>query len=339
MSVATYRWIAALARRSAAGQPLMHDDAMQLATAPPQAQTEILRWAGWLRREAFGDEVRFCSIVPSRLGGCSEDCAWCGQSRHAGCGPQPPTELAEIEAAARASASLPAACFCIVSPGRRAGEAGLALLRRANAHLSASGLPPACASLGELDDESARRLRACGVVRYNHNLETSRRHFARVVTTHTYDDRLATLRAARSAGLELCCGGIFGIGEDWADRVELALTLRDAVRPEVTPLNFLDPRPGTPLGGAVPLGPDECLRIIALFRFVLPRTEIKVAGGRRLLGPRQDDVFAAGASALMVGNYLTTCGRSAAEDVEMVARSGLKLVTRRAASAKAVAPR
>jgi biotin synthase len=213
----------------------------------------------------------------------------------------------------------------MVNPGRRPQEGDLRSLEELNEKLRLEGLPPACASLGELNEPTAMRLRAAGVVRYNHNLETSRSHFGHMVTTHSHDDRLATLRAARAAGMALCCGGIFGIGESWDDRIELAFTLRDQVQPDVVPLNFLDPRPGTPLAHVKTLSPLECLHIIALFRFVLPTVNIKIAGGRRLLLDLQSWVFHAGASSLMVGDYLTTTGRDAATELRMVADLGLEL--------------
>jgi len=214
----------------------------------------------------------------------------------------------------------------MVNPGRRPRDEDLQSLERLNEKLKLEGLPPACASLGELDAPTAMRLRAASVVRYNHNLETSRSHFGRVVTTHSYDDRLSTLQAAQAAGMALCCGGIFGIGETWDDRIELAFTLRDHVKPDVVPLNFLDARPGTPMASAKALSPLECLRIIALFRFVLPTTNIKIAGGRRMLRDLQSWVFHAGASSLMVGDYLTTTGRDAEMDIQMVMDLGLELV-------------
>ena len=146
-----------------------------------------------------------------------------------------------------------------------------------------------------------------------------------MVTTHSYDDRMATLRAARAAGMALCCGGIFGIGETWNDRIELAFTLRDEVKPDGIPLNFFDARPSTPLANAATLSPLECLHIIALFRFVLPTTNIKIAGGRRLLRDLQSWAFHAGATSLMVGDYLTTTGRDLAMDLQMVTDLGLEL--------------
>jgi len=181
--------------------------------------------------------------------------------------------------------------------------------------------------MGELTDSQARRLVAAGFRRYNHNLETSRRMYPQMVTSHTYEDRLRTIEVARCAGLRLCCGGLFGLGETWADRAELALALRDQVRPDVVPLNFLHPIPGTPLGGATPLKPLEILSIIAVFRLVMPTVDIKVAGGREHnLRDMQSWMFHAGATSCLIGNYLTTAGRPVGEDLRMIADLGLKIV-------------
>jgi len=183
-----------------------------------------------------------------------------------------------------------------------------------------------CASLGELTDEQASDLASAGVRRYHHNLETSRRHFTEMVTTHTYDDRLVTLAAARRAGMELCCGGLFGIGETWEDRIELALTIRDEVRPQAVPLNFLHPVPGTPLENQPALAPMEILSIIAAFRMVLPEVDIRLAGGReRNLRNLQSWMFYAGASGFMIGNYLTTTGRKPPDDLQMIADLGMSV--------------
>ncbi len=220
-----------------------------------------------------------------------------------------------------------AACFCVVSSGRRPRKGDLEVIETLNRNLLSAGLPRACASLGELDVADAERLRKAGVVRYNHNLETSRSHFGRVVGTHAYDDRMVTLRIARATGMDLCCGGIFGIGEAWSDRIELALTLRDEIRPVVVPLNFLDACPGTPLAEFPALAPLECLHVVALYRFLLPKTDIKIAGGRRMLRDLRSWVFHAGATSLLVGDYLTTSGRPIEDDLQMIHDLGLELAT------------
>jgi biotin synthase len=317
-----------LAKKTMEGWILTVDEAHLLAHIDPDRLMELLYWAGQIRGRFFNRRVSFCCIVPGRLGGCDQDCALCGQSAHAMSTPrskQPQPGPEQWLKAARKARQAHAACFCLVNPGRRPQEGDLRSLEELNGRLRLEGLLPACASLGELDEPAAMRLHAAGVVRYNHNLETSRSHFGRVVTTHSYDDRLATLRAARAAGMALCCGGIFGIGETWNDRIELAFTLRDLVKPDVVPLNFLDARPGALLGNSASLSPSECLHIIAQFRFVLPTTNIKIAGGRRLLRDRQSWVFHAGATSLMVGDFLTTTGRDVAMDMQMVTDLGLEL--------------
>lgn len=314
------------------GVLLSREQALELACWPEQRLDELLEAAGRIRRAHFGDRVRFCSIAAGKVGGCSEDCAWCAQSGQARTHIPPAATRTDVELivqSARQSAANRTACFCVVNSGRRPSPADLRQLEEIQQRLAGAGLPPACASLGELDDATALRLAAMGVQRYNHNLESSRRFYSQVVTTHGYDDRLATLERARRAGMELCCGGIFGLGESWEDRVDLALTLRDQVRPQVVPLNFLHPIAGTRLEGAVRLRPEECLQIIALFRFVLPRTDLKVAGGRAVnLGPAQARMFQAGATSCIVGNLLTTCGPTAQEDRNLVKGLGLRVVER-----------
>ena len=233
----------------------------------------------------------------------------------------------ELLRAAAQAADNGAACFGIVNSGRRPSPADLQTVAQTAAAITAKGRIPPGASVGELDSPAAEALFAAGVRRYNHNLETSRRFYAKVVSTHSYDDRLATLAAARQAGMSLCCGGIFGLGETWEDRVDLAMTLRDEVRPEAVPLNFLHPIPGTPLAGVQPLKPMECLHVIALFRLILPRADIKIAGGRCVnLRDLQSWMFHAGATSCLVGNYLTTLGRDVQADRQMIADLGLRLV-------------
>ena len=325
--------IADLGRRALDGQRLGRLDLIAAAQAGRDRPYDLMYWANEVRTARFGSAVRFCSIAPGKLGGCTEDCKWCAQSAVCASPPKPPgrTGIAEIVAAAADASRLGAASFGIVNSGRRPTQRDLADVAEALARIKAEIKPPAalqtCASLGELTDEQASRLAAAGVRRYNHNLETSRGFFPKVVTTHSYDDRLRAIAAARAAGMSLCCGGIFGLGETWADRVDLALALRDEVRPDVVPLNFLHPIPGTPLQAARPLEPVEILRIIAVFRLAMPEVDLKIAGGReKNLRDLQGWMFYAGATSCLLGNYLTTSGRAAQEDLQMVADLGLKLV-------------
>jgi len=321
-----------LGRKVLAGESLGRLEAMRLARAPADELPDLLYWAHRVRASRFGDEVKFCSIGAGKVGACSEDCKWCAQSAHYAAtipAAVQRTETAALCEAARQAAANGASSFGVVNSGRKPTQTDLDAVGAFVDGVGDGGGVEFCASLGELDDDAARRLADMGVRRYNHNLETSRPFYGEMVTTHTYDARLATLAAARGAGLGLCCGGIFGLGETWTDRIDLALTLRDEVGPDVTPLNFLHPIEGTPLADADPLTATECLKIIAVFRLVLPAVDLKIAGGReRNLRDLQSWMFYAGATSCLLGNYLTTCGRDPAADRRMAADLGLRVVGR-----------
>jgi biotin synthase len=230
-----------------------------------------------------------------------------------------------VLAAARESADNGAQSFGIVNSGLGPSDDEIEEWGNVIRAIRREGRVRACASLGVLTAPQAQRLAEAGVQRYNHNLQTSRRHFSSIVTTHTYDDRLQTLRNLRAAGIELCCGALFGMGETWNDRLDLAFELRE-VNPEVVPINFLIPIPGTPLEHSRALEPIECLRIIAVYRFILPSQHLNIAGGREVnLRDLQSWMFLAGADSFMMGNYLTTCGRPVAEDLRMISDLGLEL--------------
>jgi biotin synthase len=314
------------------GQELHRHDLLELARLGAERPWELIYWAREVRFANFGSKVAFCSIIPGKSGGCSEDCKWCAQSARGPVIAAPARKMAagEVMAAAGAAAGTNhAGCFCIVNSGRRPAQNDIAEVAQLCAAITAAhsrdGLRVS-ASLGELDDDQARQLAAAGVVRYNHNLESSRRFYGTVVSTHSYDQRLATLAAARRAGMKLCCGGIFGMGETWEDRIDLALTLRDEVGPDIVPLNFLMPLAGTALADRKPLEPLEILTIIALFRLAMPRTDLKIAGGRNNLRDMQSWVFHAGATSCLVGDYLTTSGRDINADLQMVRDLGLEVV-------------
>ena len=326
-------FVANLAQRVLAGESLDRGDLVRAAELSQEAPHDLLRAANDVRRHFLGDDVTLCCIVPGRLGGCSEDCRWCSQSRLGPLGAQKPAYTADqqvVEAAHKAQAS-GAGCMGIVNSGRRPSDADLQKVIQATRAVAAEvpGLH-VCASLGELTPEQARQLAAQGTFLYHHNLETSRRHYAKMVTTHTYDDRLQTLRLARQAGMDVCSGGLLGLGETWEDRVDLALTLRDEVAPPVVPLNFLHAIPGTPMEHQPPMAPMEILRAIAIFRLAMPRTDIKVCGGRVTnLRDLQSWVFYAGASSLMTGDFLTTAGRASEQDLQMIRDLGLRVVSER----------
>ncbi|MCK4277253.1 MAG: biotin synthase BioB [Phycisphaerae bacterium] len=323
--------IADPARRVLGGQLLDKRALRDLVAQAADNPFDLLYWASRIREAHFANKVHLCSIVAGKLGGCGEDCKWCAQSAASAPGAAGPQRLGldQIVAAARDAAKLGAGCLGIVNSGRAPSRRDIddvAAACDAIRHDDTARNLNLCASLGQLTEPQAARLASAGVRRYNHNLETSRRHFPNVVTTHTYDDRLRTAAVVRAAGLQLCCGCLFGLGETWDDRIDLALTLRDTVRPDVVPLNFLHPVAGTPLGGTAPLSPIEILTIIAIFRLAMPATRLKVAGGREVnLRDMQSWIFHAGATGCLIGNYLTTSGRPPREDLQMIADLGFEV--------------
>lgn len=289
---------------------------------------DLLYWANLIREKYFGNEVRVCSIVPGRLGGCDQDCAFCSQSVRydTAVGKQAVTlSDEEILAAAAEAKKNGVGHFGIVYSGRSITESELVRIERLISKIKSDYGIGVCASLGIISGEQAQRLAKAGAERYNHNLETSERYFSQIVTTHDYSERVSTIKAVLAAGLKVCCGGIFGIGETEADRIDMAFELR-ALGVDMVPMNFLHPIAGTPLADAERLEPMEILRIIAMYRFMLPEANLKVAGGRVLnLRDLQSWIFHAGCTSILSGNYLTTAGRSVEADMQMLKDLGLKI--------------
>jgi len=324
------RIVQKLAEEVLGGAFLNREQIDRLSAESQDNLDDLLYWANRIRRRYFGDRIKVCSIVPGRLGGCSQDCAFCAQSVHYDTAvdktPKVMTD-AEILAAAAEAKKNGVPHFGIVYSGKSVSESELERLIGLTGRIRNEVGVGVCMGLGILNRRQMQRLAAAGVERYNHNVETSRRYFGQIVTTHTYDQRIATIEAAIEAGLGVCAGGIFGIGETEQDRIEMALELR---RPGVdtVPMNFLHPIAGTPLGNAQTLTPREILRIIALYRFILPTTNLKIAGGRVLnLRDLQSWIFYAGGTSILSGSYLTTAGRAVADDLRMLKDLGLEPVT------------
>jgi biotin synthase len=302
------------------GRELETAELQGLASLPEESVPSLAALAHDVRLAYCGPTVEVEGILSAKTSGCPEDCSFCSQSsRYAS--PVLPTAILEPEeilAAARDTAALGAAEFCIVAAVRgptnelidRTLEA-TELIRRE------TGLNVA-ASLGILTREQAERLADGGVHRYNHNLETARSFFGEIVTTHTWEERYETCRLVREVGMELCCGALLGMGESDVQRIELIGQLRD-VGPAEVPINFLDPRPGTPLEDRPLVEPLEAIRWISLFRLALPNVILRYAGGREItLRELQALGMTAGINAIIVGNYLTTLGREPAEDLQML---------------------
>ena len=304
---------------------LTRDEALAVADLPLDELPSLIALAHQVRLAWCGPEVELESLINAKSGACPEDCAFCSQSvrYHTGVDVYAFLDIDEIVEAARATRAAGATQFCIVVAVRGPEER---LLRRVIEAVDAvhaeTGLEVAC-SLGLLTVEQAERLAAAGVRRYNHNLEACRELFSTICTTHSYDDRVTTALRARDAGMELCCGGILGMGETLEQRVDFAFELR-ALDPCEVPINLLDPRPGTPLGDQPTLSPREALQAIALFRLILPSAWLRLAGGReRVLGELQAMGLVAGANALIVGNYLTTIGRAPEDDHALLEALGM----------------
>ncbi len=309
------------------GGLLSRGQAIALAEAGRADFEDLLYGSNRIRQRFFGDRIRICSIVPGRLGGCSQDCAFCAQSvRYDTAVDKTPKVFSdeEILSAAAAAKAGGVPHLGIVYSGKAVSEEELERLIRLIGRIREQTGLGVCVSLGILSEGQMRRLAAAGAERYNHNLETSERHFGQIVTTHAYADRVRTIEAALAAGLGVCAGGLFGVGETEADRIDMALAFR-RLGADTVPMNFLHPIAGTPLGQMKTLEPREILRIIALYRFLLPTVNLKVAGGRVLnLRDLQSWIFAAGCTSILSGNYLTTAGRAVEEDMRMLRDLGLE---------------
>jgi biotin synthase len=320
-------WLAAIETSLDQGTPLQAHEAVALLQLAGQDAYELLGTANRVARARKGVDVELCGIVNAKSGRCRENCAFCAQSAHyRTLAPQHELISADqMVEASRGAKALHAARFGIVTSGTRIrAGAELDAVCRAVQRIAHLGETAPCASLGILDDAALSRLRDAGLTSYHHNLETSRSFFPEVCTTHDYDDDVETVRATHRLGLRACSGGIFGLGESASQRVELAATLRD-LRVESVPINFLVPIEGTPLAARPALEPLECLKIVAMFRLMMPHATIKVCAGRaRNLGDLVSWIFFAGADGMMVGDFLTTPGRGAAADLDMIEALGFR---------------
>jgi len=302
------------------GQGLHQEQVLRVLQLPDDRLDELLALAHEVRMAWCGPDVEVEGIISLKTGGCPEDCHFCSQS---GLFASPVRsawlDIPSLVEAAKQTAKTGATEFCIVAAVRGPDERLLAQVAAGiEAIRNEVDIQIAC-SLGMLTADQVERLSAMGVHRYNHNLETARSFFTNVVTTHTWEERWETLSMVREAGMEVCCGGILGMGETLAQRAEFAANLAE-LDPHEVPLNFLNPRPGTPFGDLDVLPASEALRAVAAFRLALPRTMLRFAGGREItlgdLGAKKG--ILGGINAVIVGNYLTTLGRPAEADLELL---------------------
>lgn len=296
------------------GDMIDHVTAVRLAAQIDKE--ELWNSADRLRQHFHGSRFALCSIINAKSGRCSENCRFCAQSGHH------QTKIDEYDIIdtdkaleiARDNDHHEVHRISLVTSGRSTGDETLDKLEHIYGSIREATMMKLCGSLGLLTSEKVQRLKDMGVVRYHCNLEASRNFFPTICTTHTWEEKVETIRLAREAGMSICSGGIIGMGETMEDRIDLALELRE-LEVNSIPINIMTPIPGTPLGDVDPLSVEEVLTTIALFRFICPHAVIRIAGGRQQLGKDQYRCFMAGANGAMVGNYLTTTGSSIEEDL------------------------
>ncbi|MFW6415687.1 MAG: biotin synthase BioB [Thermodesulfobacteriota bacterium] len=312
----------------ASSHPLAPEKAYELADWPQDKLFKLLNSANNTRKHYKQDKVFTCGILNAKSGKCSENCAFCAQSGHnrARIENYPLMSKQEIVEHGLQYAEAGSSNFSIVISGLGPGQRELDIVCEAVQEIKSRTNLATCASLGTLTPDMAQSLRQAGLTNYHHNLETAPSYFANICTTHAVDEDIQTLQTVQDSGLRICSGGIMGLGESWQQRVELALTLQE-LNVDSIPLNFLNPIPGTPLQDNPILGALDALKCIAVYRLINRDKDIVVCGGREVtLKDYQSWVFLAGANGLMIGNYLTTQGRSIEADLEMIREFGLNLI-------------
>lgn len=323
----SYDLLFSLGKKVLDGGQLTFDEALSLTTIDTCDIPILLGIANKVREKFTGNRVDTCQIVNARSGNCSENCKFCAQSAHHETQIETYPLLSEeaILGAARKAESDHAYRFCVVTAGcGMHGDADfeqiLSFIRRIGDETELER----CCSLGTLNEDHVSALKAAGITRYHHNLETSESYFPAICTTHTFQERVDTIRRIKAAGMEVCSGGIIGMGEEWRHRIEMAFTLRE-LNVDSVPINVLNPVKGTALETQERLDPMEVLQAFAVFRMILPQKIIRYAGGReQALGELVPLGFLSGVNGMLIGNYLTTSGRGAANDLATVTALGLK---------------
>ena len=306
------------------GQLLEKDEIMQLVDSPLE---ELTKAANEIRAYFCGNRFDMCTIINGKCGKCSEDCKYCAQSAYytTSCvETYPLLDTEEIVAKARKNKERGVLRYSIVTSGRKLSNKEVdKVCQSIKAVREEIGIE-VCVSFGLLDEEQFRKIKAAGVSRVHCNLETSRRYFPQVCSTHTYNEKIETLKAAKRAGLSVCSGGIMGLGETMEDRIDMVFTARELGVKSI-PVNLLNPIPGTPYEKNRVLTNDELCRIVAIFRFIIPDGNIRLAGGRGLVGDKGEKCFKSGANATISGDMLTTAGINVETDMELLGKLGYEV--------------
>jgi biotin synthase len=316
--------INSLEEKVSQGHVVSGDEALTLARVTGTDIFFLFASANRLREKFRGKKADLCSIINAKSGACSEDCSFCAQASKSKAEIQTYPLLSKETILKKAAEikELGIKRFSLVTSGKKISGKSLHEIADILSGIKTLGLSP-CASLGLLNQVDLALLYATGLERYHHNLETSERFFPEICSTHSYADKIKTLEAAKSTGLSLCSGGIFGLGETWQDRIDMAFALKE-LDVDSVPINFFIPIKGTGLEKRKLLNPFEALKIVSLYRFILPDKEIRICGGRmQVLGDFHSFVFVAGADGMITGNYLTTLGRSPLDDFRLIKQFGL----------------
>ena len=319
-------WINSLVEQALSGEGIGREDALALATLSHEELDLLFEGTNRIREAFHGPFVKICSIVNAKSGRCPEVCGFCSQSAQfqTDSPEYPLMDVETIVAKAKEAEAFGANEFSIVTSGTAVTDPKeLEVLKEAIRRIKAETQLETCCSLGLMNTEHLKELKAAGLDRFHHNLETAASHFEQIVATHSYADEVSAVRNAQEAGLQVCVGGIFGMGETFEQRVELAFDIRE-LETDSLPVNFLKPLPGTPLEHLDLMEVPEALRTVALLRLVNPRLDMFVCGGREeVFGDQQARLFAAGANGILGGDYLTTKGQDPRRDIEMIENLGL----------------
>lgn len=306
------------------GELIGREEALALCNEPLE---ELCQAADEIREHFCKDGFDMCSIINGKSGKCSENCKYCAQSSfyHTSAEEYPLLDTEEIVNQAKYNASKGVQRYSIVTSGRCLTDAEVGVMCKTVQEIKRNVEIEVCVSFGLLNEGQFQRLKRAGVVRVHNNLETSRSNFHNICTTHGYDDKIAAIKAAQNAGLSVCSKGIFGLGETWEDRIDMAISLKKLNIMSV-PINMLNPIPGTPYEKNNRLNMDDMRRIVAIYRFILPKAAIRLAGGRGLLEDKGEGCFRSGANAVISGDMLTTAGYTIHSDMDMIHRLGYQMM-------------
>jgi biotin synthase len=316
-------WIKNIYKQVLEGYNISKEEAYKLI----DYDVEVLRnYAKSIREQLCGNVFDLCSIINGKSGACSENCKYCAQSAHYSTRVEtyPLLDAEVFIKDAKEHKAEGVLCYSIVTSGKRLSKKEVEDVAKIYKRMREECEIKLCASHGLLDEEDFTKLKEAGIVRYHNNLETSRNYFASICTTHTYEDKIKTIKVAQRVGLEVCSGGLFGIGETMEDRIDMAFELREMGVTSI-PINVLVPIPGTPMEKMLPITEEEVLKSIAIYRFIHPTAFIRLAGGRMYLTDNGRLAFEGGANATITGNLLTTCGNTIQDDLKMLKTLGFEV--------------